>query len=187
MAPVILQEEREIEELAGLLAEEQCRSLLEIGSKFGGSLWRLSHALPMGARVVAVDLPRGTKAWDQSQPSLRKCVDDLIAEGYDAHLIWGDSTHGNIVERVRRLGPFDAVFIDANHTMPFIECDWHNYGSMGKIVAFHDIAWHRAPAWIGTRIDVPRFWERVKLSYRHQEFCYCPTGNNNGIGVLWRC
>jgi predicted O-methyltransferase YrrM len=186
MGPVILQDEKEISALANLLAEEHCTSLLEIGAKFGGSLWRLAHALPTGSRVVAVDLPNGTRQWKESEHSLRGCIASLIAHGYDARLIWGDSTKHNIVGQVRSLGPFDAVFIDANHTMPFIECDWHNYGSMGKLVAFHDIAWHRERTWIGVRIDVPQFWERVKPNYRRREFRYCPTGNNNGIGVLWR-
>jgi hypothetical protein len=28
-----------------------------------------------------------------------------------------------VIEQVRALGPFDAIFIDANHTLPFVEKD----------------------------------------------------------------
>jgi hypothetical protein len=57
---------------------------------------------------------------------------------------------------------------------------------MTRIIAFHDIAWQRAPDWVGTRIDVPEFWARVKGPARqHAELKLCPTGKNNGIGVLW--
>jgi hypothetical protein len=57
---------------------------------------------------------------------------------------------------------------------------------MCRLVAFHDIAWRRAPEWVGVRIDVPEFWDSIKGDYRHEEFKFCPTGKNNGIGVLWR-
>jgi hypothetical protein len=49
---------------------EGVRSYLEIGAKFGGSLWRAAQALPKGSRIVAVDLPNGTKAWNAEQHSL---------------------------------------------------------------------------------------------------------------------
>lgn len=183
---LMLQVEEEIDGFAEILRAEGVRSYLEIGAKFGGSLGRVARVLPKGSRIVAVDLPKGTKAWRESEPLLKGVVAGLKADGHDAHLIWGDSTAPNVIEQVRRLGPFDAIFIDANHTLPFIEKDWANYGPMARIVAFHDINWHRAPEWVGTRIDVPQFWDRIKAGHRHQEFRSCPTGKNNGIGVLWR-
>jgi predicted O-methyltransferase YrrM len=182
----MLQVEAEIAGLGEILRAEGVRSFLEIGSKFGGSVGRLAQYLPRRSRIVSVDLPRGTKAWRESEPMLKGVIAGLKADGHDAHMIWGDSTDPRIVEQVRKLGPFDAIFIDANHTLEFVEKDWANYGPMGRIVAFHDINWHRAPEWVGVRIDVPQFWERVKADHRHQEFRLCPTGKNNGIGVLWR-
>lgn len=181
-----LQDNAEIEGLASILAEEGAMSFLEIGSKFGGSLMKVAERLPRGARIVSVDLPSGTRVWPESKKSLEAAIAGLKASGYDTHLIWGDSTDPKIIEQVRKLGPFDAIFIDANHTLPYVEKDWSNYGPMGKVVAFHDIAWHRAPEWVGTRIDVPQFWDRVKHDFRHVELKFCETGKNNGIGVLWR-
>lgn len=183
---MMMQVEAEIDGFAEILAQENIQSYLEIGSKFGGSLMRVAGSLVPGARVVSVDLPRGTKMWPQSEAELKASIDRLRLNGFDAHLIWGDSTAPEVVERVRALGPFDAIFIDANHTTPFLVKDWANYGPMGRIIAFHDINWHRAPEWVGTRIDVPEFWDEIKADYRHQEFRLCPTGKNNGIGVLWR-
>lgn len=182
----MLQVEKEIDGFADIVAESGARSYLEIGSKFGGSLERVARRLPEGSRVVAVDLPNGTRAWSESRVALGGVMSCLNALGHETHMIWGDSTDPKIIEQVRKLGPFDAIFIDANHTMPYVEKDWSNYGPMGKIVAFHDIAWHRAPEWVGTRIDVPQFWDRVKNDFRHVELKYCETGKNNGIGVLWR-
>jgi hypothetical protein len=51
---------------SALLQREGVRSYLEIGSKFGGSLWRVANSLPPGSRIVSVDLPNGTKAWGKA-------------------------------------------------------------------------------------------------------------------------
>jgi predicted O-methyltransferase YrrM len=181
------QDETEITEFAALLAAEGVTSYLEIGSKFGGSLWRVANALPKGSRIVAVDMPGGTKAWDQTRRSLKGCVHRLIELGYDARIIWGDSTDPRIIEQVQAHAPFDACLIDANHTLPYVTKDFANYGAMAKIVAFHDLAWSRGPDYKGTPIHVPEFWASIKDDYeRTEEIIRCPTGKNNGIGVLWR-
>lgn len=182
----MLQVEAEISALCDLVRREGCRSFLEIGSKFGGSLCRIAEAMPPGSRVVSVDLPKGTKAWPTSEPSLQAVLRDLKNRGYDCHMIWGDSTAPVIVDQVKKLGPYDFVFIDGDHRMAGLTKDWENYGQLGDIVAFHDISWKRAPDWVGTRIDVPQFWDVLKGNYRHEEFRFCPTGKNNGIGVLWK-
>lgn len=182
----LLQDETEIACFTDLIREEGCQSYLEVGAKFGGSLSRVADVMPEGSRIVAVDLPNGTRAWKQSSVALSNTINSLKMKGHDAHVIWGDSTDKKIIEQVKALGPFDAILIDANHTRPYVEKDWANYGPMGHIVAFHDIAWKRAPEWIGIRIDVPEFWNDIKDGFVHQEFKFCPTGKNNGIGVLWR-
>lgn len=182
---MMLQVEAEIDALADIFRKENVRSFLEIGSKFGGSLERLANAMSIGSRVVSVDLPRGTRAWPQSEAELKATVSRLQLKGYDAHLIWGDSTAPEVIAQVRALGPFDAIFLDGNHTRPFVENDFANYGQIARIVAFHDIAWRRPLDWQGVRIDVPEFWEGVKGKYLHEEF-RDPDGKDNGIGVLWR-
>lgn len=180
------QDQPEIDALRDVFAREGVRNYLEIGSKFGGSLWHLGASLPEGSRIVSVDLPNGTKAWKDSSESLSQCITDLGSVGYDARVIWGNSTDPKIIEQVAALGPFDAILIDADHRMPGVTADWKNYGPLGKIIAFHDIAWKRGPEFDKTRIDVPEFWNSIKGEYRHEEFKFCPTGKNNGIGVLWR-
>lgn len=175
-----LQHEGEIAWFADLLRREGARSYLEIGSKFGGSLDRVARALPVGSRIVSVDLP-GDKSG--SRAALSEVVSGLSKDGYQARLIWGDSTYPGVVNMVKRLAPFDAVFIDANHTAPYVEKDWENYGPLARIVAFHDVA--------GTirkegrlAIEVKEVWDRIKTGYRYEE-CILDAPHN-GIGVLWR-
>lgn len=177
--PKALQTPEEIEAFAALLAREGVKSYLEIGSKFGGSLWRVAHALPKGSRLVSVDL-------NVNGNELQCCINELNGKGYDAWLIPLNSTLPEAIERAKALGPYDAVFIDGDHRPPGVWADWNNYSPMGRIIAFHDIGWHRAPEWVGKRIDVPQVWDEIKKPYRYEEIKLCPTGKNNGIGVLWR-
>lgn len=181
-----LQDPQELDELLSVVRQEKCHSFLEIGSKFGGSLQAVSTVLEAGARVVSVDLPNGTRAFGQSKPSLEGVVASLKKDGFDAHLIWGDSTDPKVIKQVWDLGPYDFVWIDGNHQRPYVEKDFANYGSIAKMVAFHDIAWRREDTWVGIRIDVPEFWNEIKGDYRYVEIKHCKTGKNNGIGVLWR-
>lgn len=168
-----------------IIKEEGARSFLEVGSKFGGTLWEVARAMPEGSLVVAVDLPHGDTSFKETQPHLEACVDHLKRKGYDAHLFLGDSTDPKIIAKVALLAPFDVVFIDANHTLPFIRQDWRNYGPMGKMVAFHDINHKARPAPSKKMpIDVPIVWEELKQEYRHKEIRL--DARDNGIGVLWR-
>lgn len=180
-----LQNEIELARFIEILKRENVCSYLEIGSKFGGSLWKVATALAPSARIVAVDLPHGDTSFKESQPHLEACVADLLAQGYDAQLILGDSTAPQIIEQVRAASPFDCCLIDANHTEPFVRCDWENYGPMCRIVAFHDIGWVPRPEPSKKMpIEVPKVWNEIKGGFRHEEIKLCPR--DNGIGVLWQ-
>jgi len=178
-----LQHEGELKQFIELLQREQVTRYLEIGSKFGGSLWAVANGLPAGSRVVSVDLPHGDGSFKDSEPCLKECVVELQKRGYDAHLILGDSTDQRTVATVRDLEPFDAVFIDGDHYEKNIRKDWKNYGPMGRLVAFHDINWQKSHLSGKKKIEVPKVWNDIKRSYRYEEIKLCKA--NNGIGVLW--
>ena len=181
----ILQNTLEMHRFIKLLLKENVKSYLEIGCKFGGSLWAIGRSLPKGSRIVAVDLPHGDKSFKHSEPHLKECVERLKQHGYDITLMLGDSTDPQIVEKVYALGPFDATFIDANHTLPYVKQDWENYGKISKLIAFHDIGFFRANGLPPHKkpIEVPIFWKAIKESYRHTEI-RCDV-SNNGIGIIW--
>lgn len=174
------QVESEIASFADLLAREGVRSYLEIGCRYGGSLWRVVNALPTSSRVVGVDVPLLRP--EPSQPHLEACIDALNKKGYDAHLVFGNSRAEDTISKVASLGPFDAIFIDADHTICGVTADWNNYRTLGRIVAFHDIAMvgpaKRKP------VEVSHLWRAIKDDYRHEEFI--AEGSEKGIGVLWR-
>jgi len=183
----VMQHPAELARFIEIAKAEGVRRYLEIGSKWGGSLHQVTFSMPPGSRAVSVDLPApDVKHWPASKVSLTGCVDALQLAGYDAHLIWGDSTDRDVINKVWALGSFDLVLIDGGHTMDCVRADWTHYGPLGRIVAFHDIAWKRGPDWTGYQIDVPTFWESIKDYYRHEEIKLDPTGRDNGLGVLWR-
>lgn len=180
----VLQHQSEIEQFVELAKREGVSSYLEIGSRWGGSLWYVANALPQGTRIVAVDLPADDGK--KSHKGLRVCVESLKERGYDAHMFLGDSTDDAIVNQVRKLGPFDLCFIDGNHGEPYIWKDWYNYGAISRIVAFHDIAWGHGRLPGRLPVDVPEVWNKIKQHYRWEEIKLDPSRKDHGIGILWR-
>jgi len=185
----ILQSKREIAKFIDFMQEKKCQSYLEIGCKFGGSLWRVANGMPGGAKVVGVDLPQGDGSSKDTQPHLVECVETLKSMGYDAHLILGDSTAPETVERVYALGPFDCVFIDGNHFTEFVSKDFANYSPIAsKMVALHDINHRRTDKMniekpMKGAFQVPPFWDKVKAGRKFTEIAY--ESQAMGIGILW--
>ena len=66
-------------------------TILEIGSREGGSLFVLAHALPKGAKIISVDLPGGCWGWSKSISSLCQVTSKLRKLGWDVQLIGGNS------------------------------------------------------------------------------------------------
>jgi len=184
----ISQVESELTGLIGILVRENVTRFLEVGSRYGGSLWRIATALPLGSLIVSCDSGSGMGGKKDGQmQSLETCIDDLTKLGYDAHLIVGDSQLPQIIEKVTRWAPFDAVFIDADHELQGVTRDWHTYGPMSRIVAFHDVGWIKPENYMNSKmVRVPELWLDLKEQFKHEEFIDYSTGRTMGIGVLWR-
>jgi len=183
----ITQVESEISRFVDVLRRENVKSFLEIGSRFGGSLWRIANALPVGSRIVSCDSGKGMGGKKPgATESLKMCIARLNEIGYDAHLVVGDSQLPEQIDAVRKLGPFDAVFIDGDHELVGVTRDWKNYGKMSRIVGFHDVGWIKPVVYNDSKVvRVPELWDSLKTKYRHEEFIDYSTGSTMGIGVLW--
>lgn len=176
----LLQDIDEITGFCELLKTENVRSYLEIGSFSGGSIEIIAQYLPVGSRIVSVDLPsKHTK-----QIRLSEVLDGLKQRDYDTRLFVGDSTDPRMIRKANKFGPYDAVFIDGNHTLPYVTSDWKYYGAMGRIVGFHDIAKDKPPH------GASALWQQLKKQFRHVEFIsektLMRTDGAFGIGVIWR-
>src|ERR1700751_2582081 len=130
----------EIDRFIAVLQSEDVKSYLEIGSQYGGSLWKVATSLERGAKIISIDLPF---PGHDTATSLMGCTEELRKGGYDAMALFGDSTKPENVAMAKENGPYDAIFIDGNHTLDYVTADWNNYADMARIVAFHDIAWDK--------------------------------------------
>jgi predicted O-methyltransferase YrrM len=155
-------------------------SILEVGSRYGFTLYDLAKA-SNAKKVVGVDLPGDARQWGKpdSEQSFRDNVSRLKEEGVDAHCIVGDSHSPEVIDRVKSLGPFDFVFIDANHTYESVKKDWDNYGHLGSVVVFHDVVRHTQ----GNKAlaEVWRLWEEIKKPKER----FIAQGSPMGIGRVW--
>ena len=156
------------------------RSLLEVGSSFGGTLKRMASVLLKGARIVSVDL-----ACDTTPPffnplaSLKDNCRKIGLMGGNVELLVGNSHDPDVVEVVRQYAPYDFGFIDGDHSYEGVKQDWENYGQMCKMVGFHDVS--------GPVEGCTRFWKELKAQgiYRTEEI----TGSEVrkfGIGIVHR-
>jgi predicted O-methyltransferase YrrM len=182
----ISQSDYEIDAFIDVLRAEGVTRFLEVGSRFGGSLDRIARSMPVGSRVVSCDSGKGMGGGRLgAQRSLRQVVADLVADGYDAHLVIGHSQLPAIVSKVKAFGPYDAVFIDGDHQLKGVTQDWENYGTDAAIVGFHDIAWREPEGFpsYAKKVEVPALWARLREQFEHHEFI--DHEYNYGIGVLW--
>ncbi len=185
LRPRAAQDPHEIREFIDLLVSENIRSYLEVGVYRGGTFDRVMRSLPRGSRGVAADLPGGRWGKAATEKSLTRTCERLRRDGYDVTLILGDSHDLATVERARSLSPFDAILIDADHLYEGVKRDWTNYGPMGRIVAFHDIAGEGHVNGANLEVEVPRLWRELQAASNATREIIAPR-SKKGIGVIWR-
>ena len=162
----------EFDHLLALVEREKPRRILEIGAMYGGTL---QHWLKIADSVVVVDdRMLGAQDWERWAD----------VEGTDLSLIQGASQNPSVVSTARKLGPYDFVFIDADHTYDSVSADWNNYGVGAPMVALHDIL----PR---PNYGVSQVWESLRdHGAKWVEICHYATlpGNEGpcGIGVVWQ-
>ena len=97
-------------------------------------------------------------------------------------LVTGDSTSKRVIDLVNKMGPYDLIFIDANHTYEFVKKDFENFHPFlekGGVIGFHDID---CPDWIG----INKFWKELEASGMYNMQAFVESGHllQYGIGML---
>lgn len=177
------QDMSELDGFLNAIQRNKCASALEIGSRYGDTLYEIAHALPAGSRVVSVELADGPWGRPDSLPELQSVIQTLNSEGYDAHLILGNSRDPAVIRQAAELGNYDVILIDGDHSFEGVSHDWQRYNYLAnKMVAFHDI--------IARKLGVMPFWEALRLQNPEatfEEFTDSRGSSNEmGIGVIYR-
>lgn len=161
-------------EVAGLRA----RNSMEIGTCFGGTLFLWCRLADPDAHIVTLDY----------KGSPRKMIYySFLTERQRLQVITGDSHLDQTLSRVtQNLGQakLDFLFIDGDHSYEGVKRDFEMYSPLvrgGGVIAFHDIVDHPPEL----QCQVKKFWDEVKLRYRHKEIIDNPGQRWAGIGLLY--
>lgn len=175
------------EELACLLEDVsrlKPKTVLEIGTSMGGTLYLWTRLAQPDATIVSVDLPGGKFGGGYSP--LRTPIYRRFARARQKlHLMRGNSHEAATLEKVKRLfgdKPIDFLFIDGDHTFEGVKRDWEMYSPLvreGGLIVFHDVAGNYDDT------QVKRFWDTVKDDFQYREYMVHPRGHY-GIGVLFK-
>ncbi|WP_337190544.1 class I SAM-dependent methyltransferase [Tsuneonella aeria] len=163
-----MQSRVEITELVRLVRARQPRSVLEIGTARGGTLFLLTESSAPGAHIVSLDLPGGRNGG--GYPEWKAEIYRKFPRGdRRLSLVRGDSHLESSRDAVAALAGqdgFDLIMIDADHSYDGVKRDFELYSPLlapGGMIVMHDILPNRFDA----EITVAPFWAEVQRRYPH--------------------
>jgi predicted O-methyltransferase YrrM len=157
--------------------------IIEVGTAYGGTLRRMMEVAADDAEFISVDMYQDTqdgrnKSTDDEMQSWKKSDQKLHIIRADSHL---PETKAEVMRILGDRKP-DFVFIDGDHSYTGVKQDFADYGTLGGIVAFHDIQKSDNPA-----MGVPQLWAELKADVPHDhilELIDNPNQIGFGIGVI---
>ena len=173
---------QKVTELAPALAflrRKPLRTVVEIGTFLGGTLWGWCQIAEPEAVLVSIDLP-GAMMDLPVAPIEELAV--FARERQQLHFLRSDSHEAATVDELRRLlgeRQIDLLMIDGDHSFEGVKTDFELYSPLvarGGFVAFHDILTHAENV-----AEVDRFWREVRARFPHVEFT--DPGDDWGFGV----
>jgi predicted O-methyltransferase YrrM len=175
----------EILGLAKRVQQLQPRTVVEIGTATGGTLFIWCALARADATIVSIDLPGGIHGG--GYPYWKTFVyKRFTSANQKLHLLRGNSHDPAMLEQLKsRLAgqPVDFLFIDGDHTYAGVKQDFEMYSPLvrkGGLVAFHDICVH--PPELDCHVD--EFWNELKQTRPAQEFIENPKQGWGGIGLI---
>jgi len=177
----------ELKRLIALLRRRKLRTLVEIGTFRGGTLWLWCQLATESARVVSIDLPAKSYSGWMQQDKMKAYVTALQRLDF----IRGDSRRKSTLSRLEQVldgAPIDFLFIDGDHNYDSVRQDFERYSALvrpGGIVALHDILYH--PGFPENQVN--RYWQEIKEKFRVRELVEPEDergwGQWGGIGVVY--
>jgi cephalosporin hydroxylase len=174
----------EIIELLELVRKRRPKTVMEIGTANGGTLFLCSHVVAGDATLISLDLPGGYGAYPQWKEVLFKSLGRIEQS---MHLLRADSHNPATLESVKSIlngRKLDFLFIDGDHHYEGVKQDFEMYAPLvaaDGILALHDIVSVKPAAeWC----EVDRFWQELKSGRPHREIVEDWQQNGGGIGIV---
>jgi cephalosporin hydroxylase len=179
---------REFAGLVKLIRGQRPRTVLEIGTLRGGTLWAWCKVAARDATIISVDLPGGDFGGGYAGESAVRKLRGYARPGQGLHLLRADSHEPQTLGQVKKIlagRTVDFAFIDGDHTYAGVRQDFEMYSPLvSGLVAFHDTL----PDNVFSRCEVDVLWRELKPRYETVEFTdppdVCGSGVWGGIGVL---
>lgn len=182
-----MQNPKEIKRLIERVQELKPRTVLEVGTARGGTLFLFCQSAAEDAELVSLDLPYGRNGG--GYPKWKEAVYRQFARrGQQLTLLRANSHLEDSRIRVERaIGgkKFDLIMIDADHSYEGVKRDFELYSPLVSergLVVLHDVLPNR----FDPEIDVNRFWKEVSAVYQCEEIVDDYQQGCLGIGVVMR-
>lgn len=167
-----MQNPLELWRFARFVRELAPRTVVEIGTARGGTLYCLCQLADPDAVVISIDLPSGAGGGGQTEEE-RRFFTSFAGPSQRLHCLAADSHAPETRARVEALlggREIDLLFLDGDHTTQGVKADFEQYQPLvsgGGVIALHDIC-VRPEVW-GPQGGVGPFWDRLKARYATRE------------------
>lgn len=180
---------RELSPFISFLRRRVLHTVVEIGTKRGGTFFVWCQIAQPDATIISIDLPGGPFGGGYKVEKLPR-LKGFGRPGQSLHFLRLDSHAPATRAALREIldgRAIDFLMIDGDHTYDGVRRDFEDYSPLVKhrgVIALHDITHHdRVP-----ECEVDQFWCELKRRYRHREFVApgddCGWGEWGGIGFV---
>lgn len=175
----------EIIRLLEIVKAKKPRTILEIGTAKGGTLFLFSKVAQEGARILSLDMPGlpGEVFFRKWRANFFRSFGE---EKTKIMLYWLNSHSNKSFERIKSaIGKemLDVLFIDGDHSYEGVRKDFEMYSKLvkpGGIVAMHDIVKHPPEA----KCDVDLFFHELEKKYNTERIVEDEDQGWGGIGII---
>jgi predicted O-methyltransferase YrrM len=181
----------ELQPLIALVRGRRPKTVVEIGTYRGGTLFAWCQVADPEAMLISIDLPGGLFGGGYSRREARAFKEFALPD-QELHTLRRDSQKPRTLEKVRSLlqgRTIDFLMIDGDHTYKGIKRDWELYEPMTSpdgLIALHDILEHPAQP----LCEVDKLWTELAPQHRSVEFTDPDDdrghGQWGGIGVIFK-
>lgn len=165
----------EIGNMLTIIRAEKPKVIVEIGTRFGGTLFLMAKVAPKDCIMISIDI--------EKFPLHRRILYKKMMN-QKLHFVTGDSGKQETVEKLKKIlgnRKIGFLFIDGDHEYKAVKKDHELYKPLvNGHIGFHDICEHYDADLFG----VDWLWNEIKKHHKHHEFIESDIQKWAGIGVV---